>query len=165
LEVIQARYGQQMMDGLTYNEPRKSLFHLFPNASPEATDLMERLLQFNPEKRLTADEALRHPYVAQFHDPASEPSCDHVITIPIKDNEKVCPTVHWVCKRDRQMGCRQAPGPWPDGRLLLSLLVPVHGSWEATPAGGSVEDWEMPHFKVAVPCGSLNPDVVHSCCL
>ena len=51
-------------------------------------DLHRRLLEFNPEKRITAEEALRHPYLAQFHNPADEPSCDHIITIPINDNTK-----------------------------------------------------------------------------
>ncbi len=50
---------------------------------------MRRLLQFNPAKRLTAREALRHPYVAQFHSPADEPSAAGVINIPIDDNTKV----------------------------------------------------------------------------
>ena len=29
-------------------------------------DLLRKLLQFNPEKRLTADEALMHPYVRKY---------------------------------------------------------------------------------------------------
>lgn len=66
----------------------RSLRELFPNATPEAEDLLLRLLQFNPTKRITAEEALRHPYVAQFHNPGDEPYCDHVITIPINDNTK-----------------------------------------------------------------------------
>jgi mitogen-activated protein kinase 15 len=44
--------------------------------------------QFNPSKRLTAAEALAHPYVAQFHNPDDEPSCSRTITIPINDNHK-----------------------------------------------------------------------------
>ena len=48
-----------------------------------------RLLQFNPEKRLSARDALRHPYVAQFHATHSEPSAPGIITIPIDDNTKV----------------------------------------------------------------------------
>lgn len=46
-----------------------SLSQLFPNAAPEAHDLMYKLLQFNPDKRPTADQALAHPYLAQFHCP------------------------------------------------------------------------------------------------
>ena len=33
----------------------------------EALDLLVRMLHFNPHKRITISEALRHPYLAQFH--------------------------------------------------------------------------------------------------
>ncbi len=36
----------------------------------------------------TAEEALRHPYVAAFHNPSEEPACPKVIRIPIGDNTK-----------------------------------------------------------------------------
>ena len=50
---------------------------------------VSKLLQFNPDKRITAEEALAHPYVAQFHNEADEPSHPTPITIPIDDNHKV----------------------------------------------------------------------------
>ena len=62
---------------------------IFPKASRDAADLLKKLLVFDPAKRLTAADALRHPYVANFHDPANEPRCTRPITIPINDNEKV----------------------------------------------------------------------------
>jgi serine/threonine protein kinase len=34
---------------------------------------LERLLAFNPSKRLSVDEALAHPYLASLHDPSDEP--------------------------------------------------------------------------------------------
>ena len=43
---------------------------------------------FNPAERLSAAEALAHPYVSQFHQPADEPDAACVITIPIDDNTK-----------------------------------------------------------------------------
>ena len=46
------------------------------------------LSQFNPAKRISAEEALAHPYVASFHNEADEPSHPEIITIPIDDNTK-----------------------------------------------------------------------------
>ena len=37
-----------------------------------AADLLERLLQMDPRKRLSAEQALGHPYFAQLHDPTDE---------------------------------------------------------------------------------------------
>jgi mitogen-activated protein kinase 15 len=39
------------------------LDNLLPNAHEEALDLLRRLLHFNPDKRITAEEGLRHPFV------------------------------------------------------------------------------------------------------
>lgn len=38
-----------------------------------AIDLMERMLVFDPKKRITAAEALSHDYLAPYHDPTDEP--------------------------------------------------------------------------------------------
>ena len=47
---------------------------VFPDASANAIDLLARMLQFDPRKRITVEEALQHPYLAQLHDPAAEPA-------------------------------------------------------------------------------------------
>ncbi|XP_074318818.1 mitogen-activated protein kinase 4-like [Silene latifolia] len=36
---------------------------LFPNADPMGLDLLNKMLQFNPDKRITVAEALQHPYI------------------------------------------------------------------------------------------------------
>jgi len=76
-----------MLESLPPTKPRK-LKDMFPTASPEALDLLKNLLHFNPNKRLTAEQALKHPYVAQFHNPDEEPVCTKKINIPIDDNQK-----------------------------------------------------------------------------
>ncbi len=39
-------------------------------------DLLDKLLCVNPLKRVTADEALNHPYLKNLHDEADEPNCE-----------------------------------------------------------------------------------------
>lgn len=51
----------------------------FPRASNLAVDLLEKLLAFNPDNRVTAAEALQHPYLKRYHDEADEPT---VLPIP-----------------------------------------------------------------------------------
>ncbi|KAJ6851218.1 mitogen-activated protein kinase 6 [Iris pallida] len=47
----------------------------FPEMSPEAIDLLERMLVFDPSRRITVDEALHHPYLASLHSINDEPVC------------------------------------------------------------------------------------------
>ncbi|KAJ1734681.1 mitogen activated protein kinase [Coemansia sp. Benny D160-2] len=53
-----------------------NLNKMFPMASPLAIDLMDKMLAFSPKKRITVEEALAHPYLAQYHDERDEPNCD-----------------------------------------------------------------------------------------
>jgi mitogen-activated protein kinase 1/3 len=46
---------------------------IFPRASDLALDLLERMLTFDPLKRISAQEALEHPYLASYHNPGDEP--------------------------------------------------------------------------------------------
>ncbi|KAL0598464.1 Mitogen-activated protein kinase 15 [Plecturocebus cupreus] len=55
------------------HRPRRTLDTLLPpDTSPEALDLLRRLLVFAPDKRLSATQALQHPYVQRFHCPSDE---------------------------------------------------------------------------------------------
>lgn len=41
--------------------------------TPSATALLDRMLDFNPQVRLAATDALESPYLAPYHDPGDEP--------------------------------------------------------------------------------------------
>ncbi|BDA43124.1 Mitogen-activated protein kinase 4b [Coccomyxa sp. Obi] len=62
---------------------------MFPDASHLAIDLMEKMLQFNPEKRITVEQALAHPYLAQMHDPASELSAPGTFDFDFEEQQLV----------------------------------------------------------------------------
>jgi len=70
---------------------------MFPTASPDALDLLQKLLALESDKRITAAEALAHKYVEQFHMPDVErnwPSHKPPACPPINDWEKQSTAVY-----------------------------------------------------------------------
>jgi len=62
---------------------------LFSKASPEAIDLLSKLMQYDPAQRITAKGGLTHEYCKQFHDQETEPLAADSVGIPIHDNKKL----------------------------------------------------------------------------
>lgn len=67
-----AGYGSNLLEK-TPAGPRRSLEELLPNVSEDALNLINNLIVFNPNYRLTAVKALEHPYVSAFHIRGDEP--------------------------------------------------------------------------------------------
>ncbi|GCC43736.1 hypothetical protein chiPu_0027938, partial [Chiloscyllium punctatum] len=62
------------LSGLPARRP-VPLSALYPGQDPQALELLARLLSFEPQRRPSAAQALRHPFLAQYHDPGDEPAC------------------------------------------------------------------------------------------
>uniref|UniRef100_G3R0Q8 mitogen-activated protein kinase n=1 Tax=Gorilla gorilla gorilla TaxID=9595 RepID=G3R0Q8_GORGO len=57
---------------------------LFPKSDSKALDLLDRMLTFNPNKRITVEEALAHPYLEQYYDPTDEPVAEEPFTFAME---------------------------------------------------------------------------------
>ncbi|XP_023861495.1 mitogen-activated protein kinase 14A isoform X2 [Salvelinus sp. IW2-2015] len=56
--------------------PKRNFSDVFIGANPQAVDLLEKMLVLDTDERITAAEALAHPYFSQYHDPDDEPEAD-----------------------------------------------------------------------------------------
>lgn len=56
-------------------KPKVPWVRLFPNADSRALDLLDKMLTFNPNNRISVEEALAHPYLEQYYDPDDEVNC------------------------------------------------------------------------------------------
>jgi len=59
----------------------------FPNASAECLDLLKKMLQIHPRKRITVEEALKHPFMSQLHSEEDEPVCDRPFDFSFEDQK------------------------------------------------------------------------------
>jgi serine/threonine protein kinase len=58
--------------------PSKPFENVFKDSNPQALDLLKKMLDFNPDKRITVEDALGHSYLSALHFPEDEP-----VTTPV----------------------------------------------------------------------------------
>lgn len=66
-------FAETMLESVRLNCKKRALSDIFPRGEPDALNLLFRLLQFDPKNRITAENALAHPFLSQFHNEAEEP--------------------------------------------------------------------------------------------
>ena len=52
----------------------KTIPETFPTATPDGLDVLNACFHFNPDKRPSAEELLKHVFVAEFHNEEEEPN-------------------------------------------------------------------------------------------
>ena len=62
---------------------------LFPRANPDALDLLDRMLAFDPSQRISVEEALEHRYLSIWHDASDEPACPTTFDFSFETVEEV----------------------------------------------------------------------------
>uniref|UniRef100_H3CUV4 Mitogen-activated protein kinase 15 n=1 Tax=Tetraodon nigroviridis TaxID=99883 RepID=H3CUV4_TETNG len=129
---IRSEYGSSVIQRMLL-KPQVPLQDLLqPSVPPDALDLLRGLLVFNPDKRLTAEQALRHPYVARFHSPAKEPALDHDVVLPVDDAVQLS-VVQYRNKLYEMMLERRT------NQSMLKLIQPNHSSPGGKPSATDEE--------------------------
>ena len=89
VEAVASPYAATMLESLPAMN-YKLIGEVFPAASNEAIDLIRSCFHFNPARRPSAEELLKHVYVAEFHNEEEEPVYPHgPLRLPIDDNVKL----------------------------------------------------------------------------
>ncbi|KAH3745710.1 Protein kinase [Pelomyxa schiedti] len=111
--------GLKLAAAMNYKFPQFSgmpLTSLIPSASPEAIDLMSQLMKYDPSKRLTASQALSHPYFCKMPviSPASRVLISTSLTLSAKLREE-----SYKRKKARNANGDSSPTTSPKGESLL----------------------------------------------
>lgn len=113
-------------------EKRPGLASIVPaGSSQEALNLMQMCFQFNPARRPTARELLRHPFVVAFHDDRKEPDAPGPIRLPVDDNIKYTVDDYRnrlyfeIVKRHNEVRQTRLPEPEPADFSTPSLPKPA----------------------------------------
>jgi len=64
-----------------------SLSRLFPRQGSSSIDLMKRLLQIHPRKRITVEQTLAHPFFAHLHSPKDEPVAENCFDFSFEEEK------------------------------------------------------------------------------
>jgi mitogen-activated protein kinase 15 len=89
IDSINSQYASTMLESLPPMN-YKLIGDVFPAASTEAIDLIRSCFHFNPTKRPSAEELLKHVFVADFHNEEEEPIYPYgPLKLPIDDNIKL----------------------------------------------------------------------------
>ncbi|XP_061826340.1 mitogen-activated protein kinase 12 [Nerophis lumbriciformis] len=72
VQKMQSKDAQSYVQGLP-PQKKKNFKEVFESMEDKAVSLLEGMLLLDPETRLTAEQGLSHAFLAEYHDPESEP--------------------------------------------------------------------------------------------
>lgn len=88
---LHSPYAATMLEATPPTRPL-AIAELCTGAPTEAIDLITQCITFNPSRRPDAEQALRHPFLAEFHDPDDEPGYEGgPVVLDINDNTRLAP--------------------------------------------------------------------------
>ncbi|GLE02382.1 hypothetical protein PINS_up011220 [Pythium insidiosum] len=125
--------ARRFLTKLAISKPKKWRDVLSDDVNPLAIDLLRQMLVFNPEKRISVDAALRHPYLATFFDAADlSPAAPMDFSFDLPDDQ---------LSRDRLVALLSQDiaffHPPPPARMTVPLIPPRRRPATATTTTGA----------------------------
>ena len=139
-EATLSRIGSPRAQEYVRNLPymaKKPFPALFPNQNPDALTLLDRMLAFDPERRITVEEALEHPYLSIWHDASDEPDCPNQFNFDFEVVEDVGEMRKMILHEVQafRQAVRTVPGQQMGGGMPQApAAVPI-------PQGGAPHQW------------------------
>lgn len=65
--------------------------------------MLDQLLIFNPNRRITVEDALKHPYLAQYYDPTDEPTAPHPFTVDMDFDDSPLPQLKQMIFQETEL--------------------------------------------------------------
>mmetsp|Transcript_19336 Transcript_19336/g.23087 ORF Transcript_19336/g.23087 Transcript_19336/m.23087 type:complete len:478 (-) Transcript_19336:490-1923(-) len=136
---------------MDFNFPPKEgsgIEKLIPHVSPECVDLITKLLTYNPDDRLSARQALRHPYFRELRDAEKRQQAltspdlstsNGVLTLPPATSDSAASTSSHTRKVSDAKG----------GKQVADMLLPSIGNVKGDQSGEQSQDYSADQSSVA----------------
>ena len=83
----------------------RPLKEVYPEAPRKALELLTKMLVINPRKRITVEQALKHPYLNKYHDPDDEPICIPSFNFDFEKQVTICTTRIHCLREGKVFNC------------------------------------------------------------
>lgn len=110
--------AQEYVRNLPYM-PKVPFNRLFPQANPDALDLLDRMLAFDPSSRVSVEDALEHRYLHIWHDASDEPACPTTFDFSFEVVEDVAEMRRMILDEVQRFRRQVRHAPNPSSKLSL----------------------------------------------
>ena len=114
--------AQDYVRNLPYMQ-KVAFSRLFSNANPDALDLLDKMLAFDPSSRISVEEALEHRYLHIWHDASDEPACPTIFNFDFEVVDDV-PEMRKMILAEVQNFRQQVRVQQPQGQQVMQPQQP-----------------------------------------
>ena len=102
LEFIKNEHAKKFITSMP-DAPKRKPTEGVHYTNPLALDLINKCLEFSPDKRISVDAALEHPYLKSLHDPNDEPAFAQNVDFSFEASNITLPELKKIILEDVNM--------------------------------------------------------------